>query len=136
MVSGETTDTLNFIDCNCGETLSQYTNGLILDVELYCKLEETICKDAFDFTSNESAISVAYGIRFASDINLIDALLGDTGISRFQLMNKETLVNFRSLWSKEYQQLIEDLALHLDISLTDCYKCKDFQSITKSGIFS
>ena len=136
MVSGFQRDDLDFVDCNTPFIGSFFTNGLILDIELSCKCEDVICTDAFDFTGNTLAMNVAIAVRYKAAVNLILSMLGDTEISRLTVMNKETLANFMNLYEKEYNKLILSMAKNIDIGLNDCYQCRDFYGMTKSGIFS
>lgn len=136
MVSGWTGDSLNFIDCHVPFLGSYYTNGLILDVELSCKCEEVICKDAFDFVGNPLAMNFALAVQLMGNINLIKSILGDTEISRLVLTARDTLVAFMNDFTKQWKDLIEKMGKNINIKLNDCYQCKDFYNITKSGIFT
>lgn len=136
MVSSYTTNTLAFIDSSSTLTGNSTMNGLILDVELICKTEEVICKDAFDFDGNPYAMSAAFAIQYMSGIRLIESFLGDTEINRYVVANRETLVNFRAVFLENYQKEIQFLGEKLDINNNDCLQCLDKYGFSKQTIWT
>ena len=136
MLSGYTTDTLNFIDHNIYTGNICNTNGLIFDVEFYCKSEEVICKDEFDYVGNPLAMSVAFAVLYQTAIYTVDTVFGDTEMNQLRMANGETLMNYRAKWVEDYDKEIAYLGQYIDINANDCFKCRDKYGFINRTIFA
>jgi hypothetical protein len=137
MVSGYSKDDLtDFTDHQTYSGDICTLNGIILDVEIICKMEEVICEDGFDFVSNPLAMSIAYATRFKAGINVIESMLGDSEFNRLLMANRESLINFRSLFIENYQKKIAYIAENIDVSNSDCFTCLDNWGFKKQTIYS
>jgi hypothetical protein len=116
-------------------------NGILLDVEFSCNVEETICKENFNFAGNPLAIVMANAIRCWANAYLMDAILSSKMINRYTLMSEEKIMGLRNRFRKEYNERINNY-LAIEIvenylnSLSDCFECKDEYGFEKVGIFS
>lgn len=119
---------------NWGTT--SYLNGLVLDVEFKCKVNDLICSDDMDFTSNGVAIAMAYALRYKAGFLLIDSILASGQINRYTMMDRERLMQKKNTYNKEYQDRIEWITDEINWKANDCLACKDFDDILKVGIFS
>jgi hypothetical protein len=137
MVGGVTFDTIDF---DCDEIIygnvSNYMNGLSLDVELSCDVNEVLCQDSFDFVTNPLAIATAHAIRYKAGQLLIADILGSGNVSRYTMMDGDMLQKFYVEYGNKYKERIDWSTATLDITANDCLECRDMIKLVKKGIFA
>lgn len=115
---------------------SQYLQGLLLDVDFKCKIQDLICIDEIDFTTNEIAASMAGSIQYRAASFLIDNILASGNINRYTMTDRERLMGKKNSYTKEYLDRLEWIAQNINISANDCLTCDDFNDILKIAILS
>ncbi len=119
---------------NWGTT--SYLNGILLDVDFKCKVNDLICTDDMDFTSNGVALAMAFAIRYKAGFFLIDSILASGQINRYTMMDRERLMQKKNTYNTEYQSRIDWITDEINWKANDCLECKDFDDIMKVGILS
>lgn len=117
-------------------TTNNYMYGLTLECEFKCKVQETLCKDYFDFDANPLAISTAIAIRYKAGELLINDILTTPNINRNVLINREHLLMMKEEIISNYRQNIKYIAGNINIHTNDCFACKDVVKLSTMGIFS
>lgn len=115
---------------------TQYLNGLILDVDFKCKIQDLLCKDALDFDTNENAAAMAEAIQVRSAAYLIDSILASGNINRYTMTDRERLMGKKNSYVSQYGKIVEWLAQNINIGTNDCLACNDFNDLLKVGIFA
>lgn len=114
----------------------QYLQGLLLDVDFKCKVQDLLCKDTLDFETNENAAVMATAIQFKAAASLIDSILASGNINRYTMTDRERLMGKKNTYTTEYNNRIEFLAQNINLTANDCLSCNDFNDLMKVGIFS
>lgn len=133
MLAGTSGSTLSTRE-NWGTT--QYLNGLILDVDFKCKIQDLLCKDTLDFETNENAVVMAAAIQYRAAALLIDNILASGTINRYTMTDRERLMGKKNTYTTEYNNRIDFLAQNINLTANDCLECNDFNDLLKVGIFS
>lgn len=115
---------------------SEQLNGIILDVDFKCKVQDLICNENLDYESNGLALAMANAIRYKSGALLIDSILASSQINRYTMTDREKLMGKKNTYTKEYNDRISWLGSEINIKANDCLACKDFNDVIKTGIFS
>ncbi|MES2395672.1 MAG: hypothetical protein V4549_06700 [Bacteroidota bacterium] len=115
---------------------SEMLNGLILDVDFKCRVQDLICNENLDFESNGLALAMANAIRYKAGALLIDSILASSQINIYTMTDRERLMGKKNSYTKEYQDRISWLGDQINIKANDCLACKDFDDVIKTGIFS
>lgn len=119
---------------NWGNT--QYLQGLILDVDFKCKVQDLLCKDTLDFDTNENAAVMATAIQFRAGALMIDSILASGTINRYTMTDRERLMGKKNTYTTEYLKRVDFLAQNINLTANDCLECNDFNDLLKVGIFS
>lgn len=132
-VSGFDTDSLDFIELSHSHSI--YLNGLILEVELYCKLNDLFCSE-WDFDTDPINASVAYAIAFKATEICLKSIISSTDLSRETMVNAETIEKFMMDYSQKYEDKTADILEEVDITKNDCLMCRDELGMKITGILS
>jgi len=108
--------------------------GLTLEVDIKCNTSEVICKDTLDFDSNPLANAMAYAILYKAIELLLLASMHTDEINRSSMINNEQDVLELKQYQRKYESLMQYIVNHIDISVNDCFDCRSFIDIKKSGI--
>ncbi len=135
MLTGTTGDDITLAGRLAWST-TQYLQGLILDASFTCKVQDLICVDEIDFTTNEIAASMAGAIQYRAASFLIDNILASGNINRFTMTDRERLMGKKNTYTKEYLDRLEWIAQNININANDCLACDDFNDILKVAILS
>lgn len=136
MVGGFETDSLTDFDQDMPVNASNYMNGLFLDLELKCKVQETLCKDGLDFEGNPLAISMAYAIRYKAAELIADAILSSGDPDVQTLVNAEGFAEAREEWIDKYNEMTTYIASNVSVQTSDCLCEKNVFGLTSKGVFS
>jgi hypothetical protein len=115
---------------------SQYLQGLLLDVDFKCKVQDLICTDAIDFDSNEVAATMAAAVQYKAAAFVIDNILASGNINRYTMTDKERLIGKKNTYQKEYADRVEWVAQKINVEANDCLVCDDFNDLIKIGILA
>jgi hypothetical protein len=115
---------------------SEQLNGIILDAEFKCKIGELICKDELDFETNETAIAMAYAVRYRSAAIVVDKILASPHPNIYTMTDRERLMQKKNTYTTEYKNYISWLTDNINHQANDCLTCNDFDDIVKVGILS
>jgi len=121
-VSGFTfNDLADLYDINYGMSSALY--GLTVDIEAWCDMDKMFCVDKYEASAIGNA--QAQAIRYkAAEIAIRNKLLSDK-LTRSQMINKETLLSYQTIWRAEYDVLKATIVKNLDHNMTSCLKCRD-----------
>jgi|GEM_PF-1581536 len=128
-------DDLDFSDedclgiCNCN-------NGLLINSEFGCKVNEVVCQDVLNFANNPLAGAIALAIQYKAAEYLAKQILSSTNINRYTMMNGELLAGFINTYIEKYNNYIDYIIENVDIKMTDCLECKDVIQMMRMGIFA
>jgi lysophospholipase L1-like esterase len=114
-------------------------NGLVLDVELKCKMAEIICSSEYplDFENSADAMNMAVAIQLRAGARLYEDILASPNINRFTMMNRDQMRESINNWNTQYQAAIVSLCENANIDANDCFICKITNtSLTKQTILS
>ncbi len=106
------------------ETSSSHMNGLTLEVEIGCRLNDSFCLDEFNFETDPIAMSTALSIQLLAGSIIAGKMLRDTSICRANSMNRDELQKSQDDWRKEYAAIMRYNASQFSRTNTDCYQCK------------
>lgn len=110
--------------------------GLTLDVTFKCNTSEVLCKDFLDFDTNPLANAMAFAIIYKGCELAHMRFINSTNLNREVLINGETDKDDAKLYSRKYVELMQYIIQNINYKVNDCFDCKDFISITKSGILA
>lgn len=135
MLTGTSGDDIT-LDGRSSWSTSQYLNGIILDASFSCKVQDLICVDEIDFSTNEIAASMAGAIQYRAGAILVDNILASGNINRYTMTDRERLMGKKNTYMKEYLDRLEWIAQNININANDCLACDDFNDIMKIAILS
>lgn len=136
MCGGMTTNSVSELQEELPEMISNKMFGLVLDVELKCKIQEVICDKQMDFLGNPLAMSAAYAIYYKAGFNMLEYILKSEELSRESMVNSESLEESQIEWIEKYNEQVKYIVSNINIKANDCFKCKEVMKMTKEGIFS
>lgn len=128
-------DILEFSDVDC-VGVCNCNNGLLINCEFGCKVNEVVCQDTLDFENNPLAGAIALAVQFKAAEYLSKQLLSSTNINRYTMLDGEMLASFINNYIKKYNSYIDYIIANVNIRMTDCLECKDIIQMTKQGIFA
>jgi hypothetical protein len=115
---------------------NNYMYGLTLECEFKCKIQETLCKDYFDFEANPLAVSTAIAIRYKAGELLINDILTTPNLNRNVLINRDHLLAVKEELISNYRQNINYIANNINIRTNDCFECRSVLEMATMGIFA
>ena len=123
-------------DNGIGITADNKMNGLIVDLELFCKTGEVICRGSgFDYDSDPYAMEIAQMIRLDAGFLLLNYLKSRNSVDYNTLINGEELDQMSGWYLKQYNEKMDNLIQNLPVSRNDCLVCKPKQPIKHGNIF-
>lgn len=128
-------DTLiDFDDCSC--TTGNGLNGLTLDVEFGCKIQEELCSGKMDFETNPLALSMAMAIRYRAGANLLTKLLSSGTFNAYTHLNADDLAADRIEYLESYNEHVAYIVSAINVQASDCLSCRTFADMQTNGVFS
>lgn len=115
---------------------SDYMNGLTLQIELGCLVNEVFCKDQLDFEGNTLAQAMAVAIQMKASALFIDKILNTTNLNRQVMLDREQQQKNKESWEQSYQDMIKYITENIDIETNDCFECRDVIEMIHGGIFA
>lgn len=135
-VGGWTGDSLTDFDEISNEvTASTYTYGLTLQVRLECDPGAALCSGTLNF-SDPLALSMAEAIQYKAACLVADKILTATGISRYNLINRETLIEAKKAWNQAFIETTQYIAANADPKLAGCMECKPAIGMKMQNVLS
>lgn len=104
-------------------TENDYSNGLVLDIEIRCNVEATIC--LMYKASPEWANYLAQAVLYKTAYKIHKTILASNQITQAVMSNAETINANMNDFDAEYWSNIKYIVQNVDIKLTDCYICKN-----------
>lgn len=117
-------------------SVSNYMNGLTLDAQLGCYVNELFCEDALDYDGNMLTQAMAVAIQKSAGALFIDKLLRTPNLNRTVMLDREGLAKAKEEYLASYQSMIQYIVDNLDYTNNDCIECRDVVDMIKSGIFA
>ena len=105
------------------DTLSEYMNGLALEIEVGCDLADGLCNLTTNPTSPEAMAAAMFIQRRAAAIAVRKRLTSSTP-ARANFANREALEKEVGLWEAEAAEAMKYLSDNLNDTMNDCVKCK------------
>lgn len=106
-----------------GLNSDKFANGLTLTAFIGCKSDLLLCSSMSE--EPEIFLVSAYASLFKAGAKLIRDVLKSGDVSRYTMMNRESLYGKAKHFEKEYNARIEYIAANIDIDNSDCYTCND-----------
>jgi hypothetical protein len=122
MAGAVDTNILDFTDV--GTSTSNMMSGLTFDVEIKCSVNQIWCRDLMDYEGNPLAMIIADAVRYKAAELLVNQIITSDDISRYTLINNETLIANAVYYKAKYDELIKSVAANVILRTTDCYMCK------------
>lgn len=113
-----------------------FSNGIILDVEFWCDVQNLLCQSVSDFDNGDIALAIATCIRYISGAFLFDAILASGNIDFYTMTDRERIMQKKNSYTKEYQNLLEQIIRQFNINGNDCLVCDNSQGPHKRGILA
>ncbi|MDQ3048840.1 MAG: hypothetical protein M3R27_14915 [Bacteroidota bacterium] len=150
------------LDCNCGGTppgwkqwispkgiegsgtdfssfaTSKKTNGIILDVDMRCRIAQLICTEnrPLDFSNEGYDMQIAFAIRWKAGALLIDKILVSGNINRYTMKDREALYGARNHARKLYSDFIGYLCENKEVPEGGCLMCRPNPNFVMGEILS
>lgn len=105
------------------QQVSEYMNGLSLEVEIGCDLSSGLCGLLDGFDSNPWAMSVATAIQRKSAAWLVDRRLSSSKANRNNAVNKDDLRAQVGKWEAEYAEILQYLSNNIPPDVNECLEC-------------
>lgn len=122
MIGGWQGDSVaNFYDAP--DTVTQYMNGLCLEVEIGCDIVEGLCAMVSTFGANEYAMSVATAIQRKAAAWLLDRRLSSSLPNRASAVNRDQLTANVRKWEGEFAEIVAYLSANIPATGHDCFEC-------------
>lgn len=118
------------------EAVTNKMYGIALEVDFVCKVHEVLCSGTLDFEGNPLALSLAFAIRYQAAVQVGEAVLKSTKLSRETMLGAEQWEDSIAIWQDKYNQHVNHIVQNVDHSANDCLTCKDILKMTREGVFS
>ena len=126
-------------------THSNSTQGLMLDIDFTCDARTSICRDDPDYEGDPVQAAFAWGVLFASALDIVQTITGSTRVVREAIAGGDEMERLRVSYMakvKEYADYIgEVLTMPADNgrssgvnSYSDCFTCRDTTGIAVKTI--
>jgi hypothetical protein len=136
MMGSYESDTLTDFMNNTNRAPNRF-NGLVLNVEMYCKALELLTDDGdINFDANPLAMAYATAVRFKAAEELANKLLLSNNLNRAVMINREQIASERENWRKQYLEVTRYLSQTMDISQNDCFCEKGGFEMQTNSIFA
>lgn len=112
-------------------------NGLIMDVEFVCELEDLICQHVEDFDNGNLSLAIATCIRYMAGVFLMDYILSSGNINVYTMSDRERMMGKKNTYVKEYNNLLNEMIIpQMNIDGNDCLICDNTRGPFKRGILA
>lgn len=101
---------------------SQYTRGLIFNVEIACDSAKLFCNEYIH--SSPLARTIATTIWLMSGDWFINYVLKSNAINQYTTMSREYLMGWRNHYQAEWKKRMDFMPTVIDLSASNCYVCK------------
>jgi hypothetical protein len=114
-----------------------YLNGILLDVEFRCSINDVLCEAVSDFENGLIAVNIAATIRYLAGAILADKILASGNINYYTMSDRERLMGKKNSWTSSYwARMNEDIIPQFPIDANDCLVCDRSSGPHKRGILS
>ncbi len=110
---------------------SEDANGILLDADLLCGVNKTLCSDdGTDFVGNPLAMELAQLVRMKASEILLIKILKSTDLDRVKMLDRETVASDAGMFAADYITKLPALAdewtkgANLN-TYSDCFTCPD-----------
>jgi hypothetical protein len=116
---------------------NEYSNGLVLDIDLRCQASQLICSDErpLDFENEGWDMQIAYAIRWKAAALAFQKFLDSDELNRYTTMDREKTYGMRNHARKMYSEFIEYLCNNKTID-SGCLRCKQNQNFSMGNIIA
>lgn len=121
---------------NATTTAPNRLYGLTLDVSFKCNTSEVLCKDYLDFDTNPLANAMAYAVLYKSCELAHHQFLNSTNINRELLTNTDQDTETMKMYATKYSEILVYIVQNINHKVNDCFDCRSFIDIAKSGILA
>lgn len=133
VIGGWTGDSVaNFYDAPT--TVTEYMNGLSLEVEIGCDLNQGVCKAISNPEYGNWGMSVAVAIQRKAAIILAQKRLASSKANRLTTINQDALKEQVNIWAAEYAEILGEVSKQAPQDVNDCLECPG--RIKMQGILS
>lgn len=106
------------------DQVTQYLNGLCLEIEAGCDLSTGLCGMVQSFGSNPYAMSVATAIQRKAAEYLVRKRLASSLPNRNNAVNREAIEKEANAWAGEFAEVLQYLSTNMPETSNDCLECK------------
>ena len=106
------------------DQVSEYMNGLCLEIEAGCDLSKGLCGMVETFGANPYAMSVATAIQRKAAEYLVRKRLASSLPNRNTAVNREGLGKEANAWAAEFAEIVGYLSSNMPETSNDCLECK------------
>lgn len=115
---------------------TNYLYGLTVDIDAYCSMDDLFCTDSMNYDAVPHATAMAEAIRYLwAEYCITNQVMSDK-LTRANLINRETLMQYAELWNVEAEKIMDYIANNIDVERTSCLKCRDNYRAKNTLIFS
>jgi hypothetical protein len=103
--------------------VSEYMNGLSLEVEIGCDVNQGLCGILTGFDSNPWAASIAAAIQRKAAVTLLQKRLASSKANRLNSVNQDALRDQMGRWEAEYAEIITYISNNIPQDVNECLEC-------------
>ena len=111
----------SFMDAD--QQVTEYMNGLSLEVEIGCDVNQGLCGVLSGFDSNPWAASIAAAIQRKAAATLLQKRLASSKANRLNSVNQDALRDQMGRWEAEYAEILQYLTTNIPADVNECYEC-------------
>jgi len=105
------------------QQVTEYMNGLSLEVEIGCDVNQGLCGVLSGFDSNPWAASIAAAIQRKAAATLLQKRLASSKANRLNSVNQDALRDQMGRWEAEYAEILQYLTTNIPADVNECYEC-------------
>lgn len=103
--------------------VSEYMNGLSLEVEIGCDVNMGLCGILTGFDSNPWAASIAAAIQRKAAVTLLQKRLASSKANRLNSVNQDALRDQMGRWEAEYAEILTYISNNIPQDVNECLQC-------------
>jgi hypothetical protein len=112
-----------------------YSNGLVLDVEFICDLNDLLCQAVSNFGTGNISLAMAKAVQYISAAFVCGSILSSGNINFYTMSDRERIMGKKNSYVKEYNYRLNEIIIpQFNIEGNDCLVCDTSGGPTKQLI--
>ena len=103
--------------------VSEYMNGISLEVEIGCDVNIGLCGILKGYNSNPWAASIAAAIQRKAAVTLLQKRLASSKANRLNSVNQDALRDQMGRWEAEYAEILNYISNNIPPDVNECLEC-------------